>query len=418
MLTRYAIRLCALALVACRSDAAAPTLSLSPVPPGPIMEQVRAVVARDSARWVGFRRDLHRHPELSGAEVETSRKVTAELRRLGFEVRTNVGGYGVVGVLRGALPGPLVAYRADMDAFPSTASDPVEFASEKPGVRHICGHDIHTTVGLALANAMHQVRDSLAGSVMFVFQPAEERATGARAMLAAGVFASEKPTEIYGLHTTSFEVGRIATAIGTLMAGIDYFDVSVLGSGNLSAAAETVRQRILALSTVDESKSGTTQPMDFVMIHIDPPQQSTNRMRLVGYVSVGDPAARARVAAVIRSGLGESLPAGVTVSARYTEKGIAGVTNDSALTVAAAAAGRAELGEPLIKVTALAAGRSEDFGSFQEQVPGVFFFLGVSNTARGWNGFPHAPDYVADERSINVGTRTMAAVIVERLRVR
>jgi len=195
------------------------------------MEQVRAVVARDSARWVGFRRDLHRHPELSGAEVETSRKVTAELRRLGFEVRTNVGGYGVVGVLRGARPGPLVAYRADMDAFPSTAADPVEFASEKPGVRHICGHDIHTTVGLALANALHQVRDSLAGSVMFVFQPAEEQATGARAMLAAGVFASEKPTEIYGLHTTSFEVGRIATAIGTLMAGIDYFDVSVLGSG-------------------------------------------------------------------------------------------------------------------------------------------------------------------------------------------
>ena len=100
VLTRYAIRLCALTLVACRSDPAAPTLSLSPVPPGPIMEQVRAVVARDSARWVDFRRDLHRHSELSGAEVETSRKVTAELRRLGFEVRTNVGGYGVVGVLR------------------------------------------------------------------------------------------------------------------------------------------------------------------------------------------------------------------------------------------------------------------------------------------------------------------------------
>src|SRR5262247_3763367 len=109
MLTRYAIRLCSLAVVACRSDAVAP--SLSPVPLGPIIEQVRAVVARDSARWVDFRRDLHRHPELSGAEVETSRKVTAELRRLGFEVRTNVGGYGVVGILRGARPGPLVAYR-------------------------------------------------------------------------------------------------------------------------------------------------------------------------------------------------------------------------------------------------------------------------------------------------------------------
>jgi metal-dependent amidase/aminoacylase/carboxypeptidase family protein len=408
-----------LTALSCGEGATEPTLPpLTPVPAAPIMEQVRAVLVRDSSRLIDFRRDLHRNPELSGAEVETARKVTAELRRLGFEVRTGIGGHGVTGILRGARPGPLVAYRADMDAFADNAPDPVEFRSLKPGVRHICGHDIHTTVGVALAAALHQVRDSLAGAVMFVFQPAEERATGANAMLADGIFSGAVPSEIYGLHTTSHETGRMATTSGPMMFGIDYFDVIIDGSTNLTAATDLVRQRIGALGTVDDSKLGTQQPQNFVLIHFEPAQQTSNRVRLLGYVTVGDPAARARVAAGFRTGLAGSVPSGVTVTATYTEKGIAGVTNDSALTVAAAASAGVELGQPVIKVNSLITGRSEDFGSFQARVPGVFFFLGVSNTARGWNGYPHAPDYVADERSIGVGTRAMAAVIVDRLRIR
>lgn len=417
-MTRNRLSTCALVLIACSSE----TETLAPLPPpvaaGPIMEQVRAVVSRDSARWVDFRRDLHRHPELSNQEVQTSKKVETELRRLGFEVRTGVGGHGVVGILRGARPGPLIAYRADMDAVSTTATDPVEFRSEKSGVRHICGHDIHTTIGLALATALHQVRDSLAGSVMFVFQPAEETATGARAMLANGVFTAGKPVEMYGLHTAGFEVGGLATKTGPMMAGIDYFDVAVLGNGDLSAAAEAVRQRVLALGTVDASKFGTSQPPDYVYIALQPSQASPGRIRFTGQAQLATPEQRARVSTAIRSGLGASLPAGVTVSATYTEKGIAGVTNDSALTVNSAAAVAAELGKPVIKMLNIPVGPSEDFGSFQEQIPGAFFFLGVSNASKGWNGYPHAPDYVADERSIQFGARTMAAIIVDRLRFR
>src|SRR6185436_5771750 len=118
-----------------------------------------------------------------------------------LDVRTGVGGYGVVGVLKGGKPGPLVAYRADMDAVPSNEPDPVDFRSETPGIRHICGHDLHMTIAIGLASALHSVKADLPGSVMFIFQPAEERGAGAKAMLDAGVFAPTAPAAIFGLHT-------------------------------------------------------------------------------------------------------------------------------------------------------------------------------------------------------------------------
>ena len=113
---------------------------------------------------IEIRHDFHRHPEVSGSEERTSGVVAARLNELGFQVRTGVGGYGVVGRLDGGRPGPIVAFRADMDAVPSNPADPVEFRSETKGVRHICGHDIHTTVGLALAEGFAAIRDDLAGS--------------------------------------------------------------------------------------------------------------------------------------------------------------------------------------------------------------------------------------------------------------
>jgi metal-dependent amidase/aminoacylase/carboxypeptidase family protein len=382
------------------------------------MDQVRAVLARDEQKWIDFRRDLHRHPELSGAEARTSERVAAELRHLGLEVRTSVGGYGVVGILRGARPGPLIAYRADMDAVSSSAADPVDFPSLTPGVRHICGHDIHTTVALALATALRQVRDSLAGSVMFVFQPAEERATGANAMLADGVFASGKPNEIYGMHTSPYEQGRVGTAPGPLMAGRDRFDVRLSGSGDLAAAASAVAQKIDALGTIDISQIAVSQPPDFVLIQRNPSETSAGQIRLTGMVTVASATSRARVQGAILSGLSSAVPSGVNVAATYEAKWIAGVTNDSSLTAAATAAMRSALGDPAVATVTLIPPRfSEDFGSFQERVPGVFVFLGVANAARGWNGYPHDPAYVADERAITVGAIAMAAVITNRLRV-
>jgi hypothetical protein len=142
---------------------------------------------------IAVRRDLHRHPEVSGQEERTASVVAARLQSLGLEIQTGVGGHGVVGILRGGRPGPVVAFRADMDAVYSGAPDPVPFASETPGVRHICGHDIHTTVALGIAEAMTAIRDELPGAVKFIFQPAEENVRGAGAMIADGVLEDPAP---------------------------------------------------------------------------------------------------------------------------------------------------------------------------------------------------------------------------------
>ena len=192
-------------------------LSLGQGPAPDIHARIDAHVKTITAGLVDIRRDLHRHPELSGEEVRTAGIVAARLKALGLEVQTGVGGHGVVGILRGGRPGPLVAYRADMDAVRSNEPDPVEFRSVVPGIRHICGHDLHVTIGLGLASALASVRRDLPGRVMFVFQPAEERAAGARAMLDAGLFAKELPVAIFGLHSAPIEVGRVMSKAGQMM---------------------------------------------------------------------------------------------------------------------------------------------------------------------------------------------------------
>ncbi|MBC7896146.1 MAG: amidohydrolase [Cytophagaceae bacterium] len=408
------LSLCFLATLACRQSPAG--VLLAPIPPGPVGDQLQSVLVRDSARFVEFRRDLHRHPEVSGSEQRTAAVVATAMRQLGLEVRTGVGGHGVVAILRGGRSGPVIAYRADMDAVPSAAPDPVDFRSLTPGIRHICGHDLHTTIGLAVATMMRQVRDSLTGTVVFVFQPAEERATGANAMLADNVFASPTPTAIYGLHTAPYEVGRIATTPGPMMAGRDRFEVTISGAGDLSAAADAVAARLLTLGTIGPEQVTISQPPDFVLLQVTSRNVSGTQARLQGEVRVASAASRARTRTAITQGLSSAVAAGITVAGTYEPMTIAGVTNDTVLADRAAEAAGVALGASNVaRVTTIPPAFSEDFGSFQARIPGVFFYLGVSNASRGWVGQPHAPEYVADERAIQVGARAMAAVLLDAL---
>ena len=277
---------------------------------------------------IEVRRDLHRHAELSGQEARTEGVVASRLRHLGLEVIPGVGGHGVMARLTGGKPGRTVAIRADMDAIPSNAPDPVDFRSEAPGIRHICGHDVHTTVALAVAEGLAAVQSDLAGNVVFVFQPAEENVTGARAMLAEGALDAWAPDLIFAFHTAPLEVGTIGTKPGVL-----------LGSrGTPEAIAAGV--------------PGTAPGVD-------------NDVELEG-----------RTRQVIRSVVGD---------------------------------------QNLIVLTAVTPGFSEDFGHFQARIPGVMYYLGVSNTPAGTEGMPHAPNYVADEASVLVGARVMSALVLSEL---
>ena len=218
------------------------TSSPAPQRPADLHSRIASHVETHQADFVALRRDLHRHPELSDREVRTAGVVATQLKALGLDVRTGVGGHGVVGILKGARPGPLVAYRADMDAFPTGLPDPAPFPSELPGVRHICGHDVHVAIGVGLASALASIRRDLPGDVMFIFQPAEERAAGARAMLDAGLFATDKPVAVFGVHTAPLEVGRITSKAGLMM----FPNAIAAGVTNDAALYESARRDLVA----------------------------------------------------------------------------------------------------------------------------------------------------------------------------
>ncbi len=343
--------------------------------------------------------------------------VAEYLRARGFEVETGVGGHGVVALLRGKKAGPVVAFRADMDAVAFEAPDPVPFASVVPGVRHVCGHDVHTAVGLALARGLAAVRDDLPGTVKLIFQPAEENAQGARAMIAAGVLDNPRPAAILSLHTAPWPVGQIVGVAGPALPGRDLVTVLLSGEGDLDAAAAAVGRLISGLNTVARERLTSLVTEDYLFVQIDPSAAQPKTGRVVtGYVTTASAAMRARAEQEIRGQAAKLGLDGVSVEVDYRRKVIAGVDNDPALEAKLRPALRSAVGEGnLLALQGSIPLFSEDFGSFQERVAGVMYWLGVSNPEKGTTGMPHSPSYVADEEAIFVGARAMAAGIVHLL---
>ena len=216
---------------------ASPTHAAVAAPP------LEAAIERIRPQVVEWRRDIHRNPELSNREVRTAALVAAHLQSLGLEVRTGIAHTGVVGVLRGGRPGPVIALRADMDALPVTEQTDLpfksvatsEFRGEKVGVMHACGHDGHTAILMGAASVLAAMREELPGTVMFVFQPAEEgppdgERGGAALMLEEGLFSEVKPAAMFGLHLRAeLNVGQVGYRSGPIMAGSDRFRIVVTG---------------------------------------------------------------------------------------------------------------------------------------------------------------------------------------------
>ena len=361
---------------------------------------------------IAFRRDLHRNPEVSGQEKRTARVVAERLRALGLDVRTNVGGYGVVALLRGTRAKPLVAFRADMDAVFSDQPDPVEFASEVPGVRHICGHDIHTTVGIALAEGLTSIREQLEGSVLFVFQPAEENVRGARAMLEDGAFQNT-PDAIFAYHTSPLQVGQIATKPDAMLAGRDRLTINLYGQQDLASIAQSVRDLIQELNTVRPNQASVEG--DFFMARFlnSERQPAENALTIRTAITTTSDELREHAQNTIRQKLDSYTEEGISYDLDY-QTIAAGVNNDPALEQSSHTAIQSVVGtEGLVHLTTVPTAFSEDFGAFQIETPGVMYFLGVSNSEKGWVGMPHSPQYVADEEAIFVGAQAMAAVMLD-----
>ena len=235
-------------------------------------------------------------------------------------------------------------------------------------------------------------------------------------MLADGLFATRVPVAIYGVHTSPYEVGQIAVKPGAMMAGRDRARVSINGTGDLDGAAAAVRTALVNLSTISAAQQFQSGPETVILTQLGPTSTTPTSRRVEATITVGGPVARANAKAALTPALAAIQLANVVVSLDYEDRFIAGATNDVARTTAARRELEAALGaQNVLTVQSIVPAFSEDFGSFQERVPGVFFFLGVSNTSAGTVGFPHSAAYVADEGAIMVGARAMAAVLLTHL---
>ena len=391
-------------------------------PPTSTPSSPRPAASRlDEPGLIALRRQIHRHPELAGEERETARLVAERLRALGLEVRTGIGGHGGVAILRGARPGPVIAFRAELDAVADDEQAPVEFRSTRPGAAHLCGHDIHVAVAIGVAEILAAERDRMTGTLTLIFQPAEETLLGARAMIDAGALADPAVREIYAVHSSPLPVGMIAVAPGVGQPGLDRFDL-VLPPGSSAAEVEALVARIQAVSTVERPRdaagwrallgqlTATPSPLaDFLWVRASADPAAGSATVHVFVRAARDDAydaARMRIAAL----------APPSTRVVQSEPPFPGMFSDAALTRSAVAPLASVVGrEHLLHVTASLPFSGDDFALFQHRVPGAMFWLGVADPERGISGQTHAPDFQADERAIAIGARAMAAVIRARL---
>ena len=379
---------------------------------------VAEALANNEQSLIEFRRDIHRHPELAGQEVRTAKAIAERMRAAGLEVRTDVGGHGVVAVLKGGKPGPVVAYRADMDAIATTGPDPVDFKSEDESVRHGCGHDMHVTIAVGMAEAMSTVRDELSGTVVFIFQPAEENGEGAAATIKDGALENPKPQAIFGVHCAPLEVGVIGSKPGMLLGGLDVVQVRITGEGDQDPAAEAVAAILASVNTVSMGVPQIDGESDFTMAGVFQagPAEDGNGTMLVGMVRCSTEERHNIAKAAIEEQVAAITADGITIGMEYSKYMIPPVMNDADL-VARGNAVVQELAGPdaLYVVDGVTPFFSEDFSQFQQHIPGALYYLGVSNSAKGTMGLPHSPMFVADEGAIVFGASAMSAILVDYL---
>lgn len=390
---------------------------------------------------VAWRRDIHQHPELSNRESRTGSLVAAHLKSLGLEVRTGVAHTGVVALLKGGKPGPVVALRADMDALPVTEETDVPFRStvrseyngQAVGVMHACGHDAHTAVLMAVAQALVAVRSELPGTVMFIFQPAEEGAPagekgGAMLMLEEGVFDAPKPDAVFGLHVVSgTPTGVVTYRSGPFMASNDWLTIKVKGRQThgawpwngvdpviTSAQILTGLQNIVARQ-IDVSKEPAVVTVATVhggvRKNIIP-----DAVEMSGTIRTFDEGMRRDIHARIKH-IAEAIASANNAQAEVTiEESTTVTNNDPSLTERTLPSLKRVVGPENVRVSQRVM-VAEDFSYFQVKVPGVFFFVGVTPPDQDMaKAAPnHSPRFYVDESALMVAARSLAAVAVDYL---
>ncbi len=391
------------------------------------------------SKVVTWRRDFHQNPELGNREVKTAEKIAKHLRSLGIEVQEKVAYTGVVGILKGAKPGPVVGLRADMDALPVNergdlpfkSTVKVEYNGQQTGVMHACGHDTHVAMLMGVAEVLAGMKSELAGTVKFIFQPAEEGAPkgeegGALLMVKSGVLDNPKVDAIFGLHINSqTEVGNITFRPGAEMAAVDSYSIIVKGKQTHGSAPwsgvdpiVTASQIVMGLQTIVSRNVELTEGAAVITVgaihggireNIIPEE-----VKLIGTIRTLNADHQKLIhkrIAEIATNIAESAGAKAEVNIEILYP----ITfNDLDLTRKMLPTLQSTAG--LDKVTMISAiTGAEDFSFFQQKIPGFFYFLGgmPKGKKRSEAAPHHTPDFFIDESGLTLGVKSLCNLVVD-----
>lgn len=394
-------------------------------------------VRRFAPEIIELRHQIHQNPELGNREFKTAELIANHLRKLGIEVSTGVAHTGVVGILRGGKPGPVVAVRADIDALPVTEDTPYPFKStvrttylgQEVGVSHACGHDIHTSVQLGVASVLASLREDMAGTIKFIFQPAEEgpppgEEGGADLMVREGVLKNPNPTAIFGLHTASdLRVGEVGFTSGPSLAAVDHFIIKIRGKQAHGAHPDNAIDPIVMGSQVVTAfqtiRSRTLPPLEpsVITVGIFRAGQRFNiipaEVHMEGTVRTYNEEVRDGVERRMREILeGITKAYGGSFTLEY-DRGSPATINDTKLAERMLPTLVRVLGKENV-ITRDPTMGGEDFSYYANEIPGFFYFLGQVKPGTT-SGSHHTPDFQADDSCIAVGMRTMSNLLLDYL---
>ncbi|HEX9368097.1 MAG TPA: amidohydrolase [Vicinamibacterales bacterium] len=402
------------------------------------LARVEQEVVRVTPALVEIRHQIHQNPELSNREEKTAALIADYLRKLGLEAQTGVAHHGVVAVLKGGLPGPVIAVRADIDALPVTEQTNLPFASrvrttylgQEVGVMHACGHDIHTAVQLGVASVLTAMKASVPGTVKFIFQPAEEGAPpgetgGASLMVKEGVLQNPRPQAIFGLHAAAdIAVGDIGYSEGPALSAADTWEVKIVGRQSHGARPDlsidpivTAAEFVQALQTI---RSRTLSGLEPGVVTVGTIHGGTRHniipgdVTLTGTIRTFRPEVSALAEARLRTILkGVTEAAGASGEVVRYERGAPATINNIELTRETVPDLERAAGKPhVIRIPPSMA--SEDFSFFANEVPGFYYRLGTLK-AGTTSGDHHTPTFLADDSAIPVGVNAMSVVILDYL---
>lgn len=398
-------------------------------------EKITTILQKITPQLIDIRRDIHAHPELGYQEIRTAQIVADNLRKLGLEVRTNVGKTGVVGILKGGKPGDVVGFRADMDALPITEETGLPFASKvkitregrEIGVMHACGHDIHTTVLIGTAWLLSQMREDIPGTVVFYAQPAEEVSDGALGMIADGALKNPTPSAFFAYHVSpDLNAGLIGVCPGYMAANVDSFRAVIKGKGGHgSQPHKTIDPIVIASRIVIALQVMVAREIDV----------SHHTVISVGTFHAGTASniipEEATISATIRTNVEEQREIvkekilrtiqGICQSAGAPEPEISysfnlpAPYNDPELVEKITPTLKRVLEKPedMVRVKPVMVG--EDFCYFGKEKPAVMLWLGCAK--EGEEIYPlHNPNFNPDEKCIPNGVKVMSAVLLNYLK--